>query len=94
LLFLGRDLQIEAWYRTGELRIDSYAGCPAFCSWKEAAAYFGIGINKLREIINDSTCNFVLWVGSKRLTKRKRLDACVRRSEKSPRPAKLSSCSA
>ena len=39
-----------------------------------AAAYCGIGINKLREITNESTCNFVLWVGSKRLIKRKRLD--------------------
>ena len=41
---------------------------------EEAAAYCGIGSNKLREITNESTCNFVLWVGSKRLIKRKRLD--------------------
>ena len=42
---------------------------------EEAAAYSGIGINKLREITNESTCNFVLWVGNKRLIKRRRLDA-------------------
>lgn len=38
---------------------------------EEASAYFGIGINKLREITNDKNCKFVLWVGSKRLIKRK-----------------------
>lgn len=41
---------------------------------EEAAAYTGIGINKLREITNEENCSFVLWVGSKRLIKRRRLD--------------------
>jgi len=41
---------------------------------EEAAAYTGIGINKLREISNDRHCDFVLWVGSKRLLKRRLLD--------------------
>ena len=41
---------------------------------EEAAAYSGIGINKLREITNDDRCDFVLWVGTKRLIKRKQLD--------------------
>ncbi len=41
---------------------------------EEAAAYSGIGINKLREITNDERCKFVLWVGSKRLIKRRLLD--------------------
>ena len=40
----------------------------------EAAAYSGVGINKLREISNDEHCEFVLWIGSKRLIKRKLLD--------------------
>lgn len=43
-------------------------------SLEEAAAYFGIGISKLREITNDENCKFVLWVGSKRLIKRRLLD--------------------
>ena len=43
----------------------------------EAAAYFGIGQNKLREISNDDHCPFVLWVGSKRLIKRKKLDEYI-----------------
>ena len=37
---------------------------------EEAAAYFGIGVNKLREISNDPKCDFVLFVGNKRLIKR------------------------
>lgn len=41
---------------------------------EEAAAYFGIGINKLRELSEDKNCRFVLWCGSKRLIKRKALD--------------------
>jgi len=42
---------------------------------EEAAAYSGIGINKLREITNDDRCKFVLWNGNKRLIKRRLLDA-------------------
>ena len=41
---------------------------------EEAAAYFGIGINKLRELTDDKNCRFVLWCGSKRLIKRKMLE--------------------
>lgn len=41
---------------------------------EEAAAYFGIGINKLREMSDDERCTFVLWNGTKRLIKRKELD--------------------
>lgn len=43
-------------------------------SLEEAAAYFGIGINKLRDMTNESNCPFVLWNGSKRLIKRKALE--------------------
>ncbi|MBQ3257988.1 MAG: helix-turn-helix domain-containing protein [Oscillospiraceae bacterium] len=44
---------------------------------EEAAAYSGIGINKLRKLTNDDKCEFVLWVGSKRLIKRKKLDEYI-----------------
>lgn len=47
---------------------------------EEAAAYSGIGINKLREISNEESCSFVLWVGTKRLIKRRRLDAYLERA--------------
>lgn len=46
---------------------------------EEAAAYSGIGINKIKEISNDDKCPFVLWVGTKRLIKRKLFDAYVER---------------
>lgn len=41
---------------------------------EEAAAYSGIGINKLRKLSDDNECQFVLWNGSKRLIKRRKLD--------------------
>lgn len=41
---------------------------------EEAAAYSGIGINKLRTLSDEEDCPFVLWVGNKRLLKRKKLD--------------------
>ena len=43
-------------------------------SLEEAAAYFGIGINKLRDMTNNENCPFVLWNGNKRLIKRKQLE--------------------
>lgn len=43
-------------------------------SMEEASAYFGIGINKLREMTNDSNCPYVLWNGNKRMIKRKALE--------------------
>lgn len=46
---------------------------------KEAAAYSGIGINKLRELSNERGCNFVLFVGSKHLIKRRLFDAYIER---------------
>ena len=49
-------------------------------SLEEAAAYSGIGINKLREITNEDRCKFVLWVGSKRLINIRR------RSQTAPSP--------
>ncbi len=44
---------------------------------EEAAAYSGIGINKIREISNGENCPFVLWVGSKRLIKRRMFDSYI-----------------
>ena len=44
----------------------------SFLTLEEAAAYFGVGINKLREISDSDSCDFVLWVGRKRLIKRQK----------------------
>ena len=41
---------------------------------EEAAAYSGIGVNKLRELTNEEGCEFVLWVGSKRLIKKQKFN--------------------
>lgn len=43
----------------------------------EAASYSGIGRDKIKEISNDERCPFVLWVGTKRLIKRKQFDAYI-----------------
>ncbi len=41
---------------------------------EEAAAYTNIGINRLRDMSNEDDCDFVIWVGSKRLFKRRKLE--------------------
>ena len=46
----------------------------------EAAEYSGIGINKLRKISNKDDCQFVLFIGTKRLIKRKKLDEYIEKS--------------
>ena len=46
---------------------------------EEAAAYSGIGINKLRRMSDSESCPFVLWIGTKRLIKRKKLDEYIER---------------
>ena len=46
---------------------------------EEAAAYSGIGINKIRLLSDNEDCEFVLWVGTKRLIKRKKLDEYIER---------------
>jgi len=47
---------------------------------EEAAAYSGIGINKLREITNERGCNFVLFIGTQRLIKQRLLDAYIEKT--------------
>ena len=43
-------------------------------SINEAVAYSGIGINKLRALSDRPDCEFVLWIGRKKLIKRKKFD--------------------
>lgn len=38
---------------------------------EEASALSGIGVNKIRDMSNAENCPYVLWVGTKRLIKRK-----------------------
>ena len=44
---------------------------------EEAAAYSGIGINRLYEMTKDGSCPFVLWDGNKRLIKRRKFDEYI-----------------
>lgn len=46
----------------------------AILSCNEAAAYTGIGVNKLRQMADSPDCNFVLYIGSRRAFKRKLLE--------------------
>lgn len=43
-------------------------------SMEEASQYSGIGINKLYKLTNEPTCTYVLWVGKRRLIKRKEFE--------------------
>ena len=40
---------------------------------KEAAAYSNIGINKIEELLKQPKCDFVLYVGNKKISKKKRV---------------------
>lgn len=43
----------------------------------EAAAYSNIGINKIRNMADEPRCPFVVYVGKKRLIKRKEFEKYV-----------------
>lgn len=47
---------------------------------KEAAVYSNIGINRIEELLKDPKCNFVLYVGNKKLVKRKEFEQYVSKS--------------
>ena len=36
-------------------------------SLEEAAAYSGIGVRKLRDMTDKPECNYVIWVGNRRM---------------------------
>lgn len=44
-------------------------------SLDEAAAYFNIGVNKLRSLTDSEDSPYVLWVGNRRLIKRRPFEA-------------------
>lgn len=47
---------------------------------EEASAYSGIGVNKIRDLSNERNCSFVLFVGTKRLIKRRLFDEYIDRA--------------
>ena len=46
-------------------------------SIREAAEYSNIGINKIDELLKQPNCPFVLFVGNKKLVKRKAFEAYI-----------------
>ena len=46
-------------------------------SIREAAEYSNIGINKIDEMLKQPNCPFVLYVGNKKLVKRKAFEAYI-----------------
>lgn len=47
---------------------------------EEAAAYSNIGINKIDEIAKAPNCSFVLYIGRKKLIKRKEFEQYIAKS--------------
>ena len=45
---------------------------------KEAAEYSNIGINKIDQMLRTPNCPFVLFVGTKKLVKRKEFEEFIR----------------
>ena len=44
---------------------------------EEAVAYSGIGRDKLRDMTSKEDCPFVLWIGNKRMIKRRVFDSYI-----------------
>lgn len=44
---------------------------------KEAAEYSNIGINKIDSMLRQPNCSFVLYVGTRKLVKRKEFEAYI-----------------
>lgn len=61
-----RKIQVPLWHKMN-LSID------------EAAAYSGIGRDKLYEMTNKEDCPFVLWIGNRRLIKRETFDEYIKK---------------
>ena len=47
---------------------------------REAASYSNIGINKLDSLLREPNCPFVLFVGTKKLVKRKEFEEFLAKS--------------
>ena len=46
----------------------------ALLTMDEAASYTGIGVNRLREMTLDEKCEFVIYVGNRRMIKRRKFE--------------------
>lgn len=55
-------------------KLDVPIGEKVMITKEEAAAYSHVGINKLEELLKISNCPFVLYVGKKKLIKRREFE--------------------
>ena len=65
--------------RERKRKFDIPIWCKANLTIEEAAAYSGIGMAKLYEMTESEDCPFVLWIGSRRMIKRKVFDEYIER---------------
>ena len=62
-------------------------------SIREAAEYSNIGINKIDRMLRSPNCPFVLFVGTKKLVKRKEFEQFISSSGAGKHQTDISSCS-
>lgn len=77
--YIVRKFCIGAWFIISVKTLEVPVWEKSNLTVEETAAYSGIGINKIKELSNDEDCPFVLWVGAKRLIKRKKFDDYIER---------------
>lgn len=63
----GKTLEIPFWHKLA-------------LTIKEASVYSNIGINKIERLLKQPKCDFVLYVGSKKLVKRKEFEQYISRN--------------
>ena len=74
----SKDYAVPLWEKANLTTSLLGYGCMRFPTLP--AAYSGIGADKLRELSDREDCEFVLWNGTKRLIKRKKLDEFLERA--------------
>lgn len=72
IISLGNGFSIAKPKRMKRLEVPIWE--KSYLTLEEAAAYSGIGREKLRHMSDKEDCPFVLWNGTKRLIKRRKLD--------------------
>ena len=64
-------------YKETEVRVPIYLKITL--TIREAAEYSNIGINKIDSMLKQPNCPFVLYVGTRKLVKRKEFEEYIRR---------------
>jgi len=73
-----RDDKVASIYARGQAEVQTVPiQCRVALTIKEAAEYSNIGINKLECLLRSPRCSFVLYVGKKKLVKRKEFEKFI-----------------